>query len=123
MQNFGFYGVRVIEFIKKALNRKDYFQESPSLVRMVKIKCVNPECTAPDGIFEFDMVGARAIRLAKPREIGSEALIIRCQFCDTLNKVYLIREKQEIPQGMSIGITKRPPPSQGQNSGYVDFAF
>jgi DNA-directed RNA polymerase subunit RPC12/RpoP len=116
----------VIEFIKRIfnlLNRKGYFQEPLSLVQMIDIKCVNPKCTAPDRIFEFDMVGARATRLAKSGEIGSESLVVRCPYCGTLNKVFLFKEKQKIPQGTSIGITKRPPPSQGPTSGYVDFAF
>lgn len=64
---------------------------------MIRIKCVNPNCTAPDGAFPWD---ERAHvedggRLAEPGEEGAVSFVAECPYCGTENKIWLKRVKKE----------------------------
>ena len=117
----------VIEFIRRIftrLNRKDYFQEPPSSVRMIRIRCIDSKCTAHEDPFLFDERSVGAIGLAKSEDKEAEAFIITCPVCGTRLKIFLLKEKkEEISRGVSSGFSKRPPSDRGPASGWVDFAF
>jgi hypothetical protein len=114
-----------IEFIKKLFtrhNHKSYFQEHPSLSHMIRVKCINPECSAPDKIFEFDERSVGAIGPAKPNEEGAAWYIITCPFCGTRNKISLKKKDESVSLRRSIGISRQPP-REIDSPGFVDVAF
>ena len=58
---------------------------------MIRIKCINSKCTAPDGVFEFDEV---AIGATGPSSYGAPfamRYVIDCPYCGTKNMVWLER--------------------------------
>ena len=64
---------------------------------MIRIKCVNPNCTAPDGKFFWDerahVEGGGG--LAKPGENGAVSFVAECPYCGTENKIWLKKVKEE----------------------------
>lgn len=58
---------------------------------MIRIKCINPKCTAPSGIFEFDDSKIGAAGPASLNEPSAMRYIINCPFCNTKNMVWLKR--------------------------------
>jgi hypothetical protein len=59
--------------------------------KIVKIKCINKCCTAPDGIFEYDVNQLGASGPAGPDSENTAFFIIKCPYCETMNKVRLER--------------------------------
>lgn len=70
---------------------------------MIQIKCRNPECTAPGGIFEFDESAFGAIgpgtAYITDKTKNIKPFIIECPFCHTDNLVRL-----EMPYGAAYGM-------------------
>jgi hypothetical protein len=64
---------------------------------MIRIKCTNTHCTAPDGVFSWDerahVEGGGG--LAEPGEEGAVSFVAECLYCGTENKVWLKRVKKE----------------------------
>lgn len=64
---------------------------------MIRIKCVNPNCTAPDGVFSWDerahVEGGGG--LAEPGDVGAVSFIAECPHCGTENKIWLKKVKEE----------------------------
>jgi hypothetical protein len=64
---------------------------------MIRISCVNANCTAPDGVFSWDE-GASVEGggdLAEPGEEGAVSFVAECPYCGTENKIWLSRVKKE----------------------------
>jgi hypothetical protein len=80
----------IIFLLRKIFSRKDRYPLSDER-DMIKIKCVNKECTAPDRIFEFDEFLFGATGPGNENEIGSQPFLIECPFCHTNNLVWLKR--------------------------------
>lgn len=100
-----------IKFIKRIFtrfNRKSYFQEHPSTVRMLHIKCVNPNCTAPFGIFEFDDEAVGAAGPSGPSMPLAQRYVISCPYCGAKNMVWLKRPNS-ISSHMDVIIVKDEP--------------
>ena len=70
---------------------------------MISVKCRNPECTAPSGVFEFDEVSFGAIgpgtTYATDKDRNVKPFIIECPFCHSDNLVRL-----EMPHGAAYGM-------------------
>jgi hypothetical protein len=58
---------------------------------MIRIKCINPKCTAPDGIFEFDDSKIGAAGPSGPEAPSAMRYVIDCPYCGTKNMVWLKR--------------------------------
>jgi hypothetical protein len=58
---------------------------------MIKIKCVNTNCTSPDGTFEFDEALFGATGPGNEGEPDSQPFVIECHYCHTNNLVWLKR--------------------------------
>lgn len=54
---------------------------------MVTIKCINPNCTAPERKFTWDETPHGG--LATPREEGAKRVIAYCPFCGAENPVWV----------------------------------
>ena len=61
---------------------------------MLRVKCINPKCTAPEGKFMWDDLAHAEGGAAAPREPGALAFIVECPFCGTENKIWLFKVKQ-----------------------------
>ncbi len=63
---------------------------------MIRIKCANPHCTAPDGVFSWDerahVEGGGG--LAEPGEEGAVSFVAECPYCGYENKIWLSRVKK-----------------------------
>ena len=63
---------------------------------MLRIKCINPNCTAPEGKFAWDerarVNGGSGV--AQPGESGALSFIADCPYCGTENKIWLKKVKQ-----------------------------
>jgi hypothetical protein len=65
---------------------------------MARIKCINPKCTAPEGIFsvndeDYLEPSGRFVRSGTPEAVD---IIIRCPECGAENKVWAIGLKAEM---------------------------
>jgi len=63
---------------------------------MVIIKCINPNCTAPNRKFEWDEsqhVEAGG-GIAQPHEAGAVRVIAVCKYCGTENAVWVRHAKK-----------------------------
>ena len=66
---------------------------------MIRIKCVNPNCTAPEGKFLWDerahVEGSEGV--AEPGDPDAVAFIVECPHCGHENKIYLkLPNKEEL---------------------------
>jgi hypothetical protein len=60
---------------------------------MIKIKCCNNKCSAPDGIFiwnERPHLLAEG-RLAQEGDDGAVSFVVQCKHCGTKNKIYVTK--------------------------------
>ncbi len=73
---------------------------------MIRVKCANPKCTAPDGVFYWER--KTGYEEAKTGEPGAVSFIVECSFCGTRNKVWL---KRSYTRGLP-GYPS-PPPKRG----------
>jgi hypothetical protein len=62
---------------------------------MLRIKCINPRCSAPEGKFNWDDQAHAEGGVAAPRETGAIAYIVLCPYCGTENKIWLKKVKKE----------------------------
>lgn len=64
---------------------------------MIRIKCVNPRCTSPNGVFPWDerahVEGGGG--LAEPGEADAVSFVAECPYCGRENKIWLSRVKKE----------------------------
>ena len=64
---------------------------------MLRVKCTNPNCTAPEGEFLWDerahVEGDGG--LAQPGEAGAISFLADCPYCDNENKIWLKKVKRE----------------------------
>jgi len=60
---------------------------------MVKIKCINPKCTAPNGCFEWDEHTSLEDdgRVAKQGDPGAKSFVVDCPYCGAANKIWLVK--------------------------------
>ncbi len=58
---------------------------------MIHIKCINPNCTAPDGVFEFDDEAIGAAGPSGPKGPSGMRYVIDCPYCGTQNMIWLKR--------------------------------
>jgi len=58
---------------------------------MIRIKCVNPHCTAPEGKFLWDENAHLKgnFKPAKPDDPEAISFVSECPFCEIDNKVWL----------------------------------
>lgn len=58
---------------------------------MIRIRCVNPKCTAPAKTFAWDETGhvGPGGGIAQPHAPGAKSLIITCPYCATEQKIWL----------------------------------
>jgi hypothetical protein len=61
---------------------------------MIRIRCINPYCTAPDGIFVFDEKAVGTAGPSKKGEQNAQRYAVECPFCGTLNMVWLNNPKR-----------------------------
>jgi hypothetical protein len=61
---------------------------------MFRIKCINSDCTAPDGQFPWDDRAHAEGGSAQPGEPGAIAFLVECPHCGTENKVWLHKAKR-----------------------------
>ncbi len=64
---------------------------------MIRIKCVNPRCTAPERKFLWDErahveTGGGP---AEPSDPGAVAFVAECPYCGTENKIWLSQGKKD----------------------------
>jgi hypothetical protein len=80
-------------------------------VRMIRIRCVNRNCTSPEGIFEIDENEFGAEAPAKSGEDGARQYIIKCPFCGTENLVWMKTQRafQKAAYGADFVIVKKEP--------------
>lgn len=62
---------------------------------MIRIKCINPKCTAPEGKFPWDDGAHAKGGPAKPGEPGAISFLADCPYCGIENKVWLRKVKLE----------------------------
>jgi hypothetical protein len=60
---------------------------------MLKIKCCNPDCSAPDGIFTWNERSHLLAegRLAQEGDDGALSFVVQCKYCGTKNKIYVTK--------------------------------
>lgn len=58
---------------------------------VIKIKCVNKNCTSPDGTFEFDEALFGATGPSTKDDPTSQPFVIECHYCHMKNLVWLKR--------------------------------
>ena len=65
---------------------------------MVRIKCVNPECTGPGKRFDWDESPQLGVggKLAEPHAEGAVSLEATCPHCGTSNKVWFTKVKRNV---------------------------
>jgi len=61
---------------------------------MLRINCINPSCTAPEGKFTWDDLAHAEGGPAQPGETGALAFFVECPRCGTENKVWLMKIKK-----------------------------
>ncbi|HEY7546635.1 MAG TPA: hypothetical protein VID27_17220 [Blastocatellia bacterium] len=69
---------------------------------MIRIKCVNSNCSSPDGKFDWDESPHDAGGgLSAPREPGAKRVIAICPYCSTQNAVWLksVKKKDQLRRG------------------------
>ena len=76
---------------------------------MIRIKCINPNCTAPDGIFEFDEVSVGATGPSSYGAPSAMRYVINCPYCGTKNIVWLEQSASSASYKMSVIIVKDEP--------------
>lgn len=70
-------------------------------IALIKVKCVNEECSAPDGIFNVP-------EYLPPRPGDKELSIhIPCIYCGTINKVRIKKPERDINRGGFLGGIRR----------------
>ena len=74
---------------------------------MIRIKCRNPDCTAPDHIFEYDDNRIGANGLGDSDSPDSVLYFIDCPFCQTVNPVWL--KRKGLSYGLDVIIVKDEP--------------
>ena len=74
---------------------------------MIGIKCINPKCTAPDGVFVFDETSIGASGISEKGKPGAFLYIIECPYCGTENMVWLNRTISSASYGMDVIIVKK----------------
>jgi hypothetical protein len=64
---------------------------------MIRIRCINPNCTAPDRIFSWNERPHLQAdgRLARKGDDGAVSFVERCPFCATKNKFYVIKVQKK----------------------------
>ncbi len=67
---------------------------------MVTIKCINPNCSAPNRKFEWDETPHGG--LATPHAEGAKRVIAYCTFCGAENPVW-VKKPKPIPLIRHIG--------------------
>ena len=60
---------------------------------MIRVKCINPKCAAPQGKFAWDERAQAEGGPAQPEETGAISFLVDCPFCGTENKVWLFKVK------------------------------
>ena len=70
---------------------------------MLRIKCVNEKCAAPDRVFlwnERPHLEAEG-KVAKEGDEGAVSFIVPCKYCGTKNKIWLtnVREQDVMTRG------------------------
>ena len=73
---------------------------------MIRIRCINPHCTAPDGIFEFDEKATGTAGPSGPKGPNALDYAIECPYCGTLNMVWL-KNPNSTERELSVGIRAR----------------
>jgi len=73
------------------------------------IKCVNPNCTAPDHIFEFDERNLGTHGAGSPHDSNSREFIVKCPFCGTMNSIWLMIDERSASYRMSATIVRDTP--------------
>ena len=61
---------------------------------MIRIKCINSKCTAPEGKFTWDDRAHAEGGPAQPGESDAVAFIVECPYCGIENKVWLRKVKK-----------------------------
>lgn len=61
---------------------------------MIRIKCTNPNCTAPERRFAWDDLAHAEGGPAQPGDMGAISFLVDCPYCGTENKVWLFKVKQ-----------------------------
>jgi len=61
---------------------------------MIRIKCINPSCAAPESKFSWDDRAHAEGGPAQPGENGAIAFFADCPYCGTENKVWLFKAKR-----------------------------
>jgi hypothetical protein len=61
---------------------------------MLRIKCINPKCTAPVGKFTLDDSSHAEGGAAAPGDKGAISFLVDCPYCGTENKIWLFKVKQ-----------------------------
>jgi hypothetical protein len=69
---------------------------------MIRIKCINPKCTAPQGKFPWDDRAHADGDPAQPGEPGAVAFILECPYCGIENKVWLkkVKKNDDVVRGV-----------------------
>lgn len=104
-------------FLKYLFNRNSYSPEHYSIkwrARMIRIKCTNPDCTAPRGIFFFDEKATGTAGPSRQGEPNALDYAIECPFCGTLNRVWLknpnmTKRERELSVGIRTRIVRKNP--------------
>ena len=64
---------------------------------MLRILCINPNCTAPDRIFTWNErphLQAEG-KLAQEGDDDAVSFVVQCKYCGTKNKIYVTKLKTE----------------------------
>jgi hypothetical protein len=69
---------------------------------MIRIKCINSKCTAPDRIFPWNERPHLESEgnLAEEGDDGAVSFVVTCNYCGTKNKIWVTRVRK-------IGVTRR----------------
>jgi hypothetical protein len=64
---------------------------------MLRIQCLNPNCTAPDRIFTWNERPHLLAegKLAQEGDDGAVSFVVQCKHCGTKNKIYVTKLKTE----------------------------
>lgn len=73
------------------------------------IKCVNPDCTAPDHIFEFDERNLGTHGAGSREDHDSREFIVKCPFCGTMNSIWLKIDKHSASYRVGATIVRDTP--------------
>lgn len=66
-------------------------------ILMLRVKCINPNCTAPEGKFTWDERAHvnRYGGVAQPDEPEALSFLVDCPYCGIENKVWLKKVKRD----------------------------